>query len=420
MDTGGTATSFAGSHPRLVTDRDSRLTGGLVAAIAALTCVTLCGTVLALSLSWGTRDTALTLAFTVSGLVATELTRRRTLSADAPWVSATAVWVIGAALTLPLAGVLVVSSVLTAHELLRRPGRTSDVRPLTWAASGTAGATLAWSAATFTATFTAAVTDGAVAAVLAGLLYVAATDGPALARTARRLVTGNRAGGYDSSGDIAAGAALGVLLGMFAPVSPVAVPLVLLPASYLQRAARGRALRHAAEHDPKTQLLNHAAWQTLSSAALASHRTPTHSAAVLMVDLDHFKRLNDTYGHQAGDDVLTCVAHVLQTSTRRNDIVARFGGEEFSILLPGVTEQEACQAAERIRDQIAALTVITTDLHGHPVTISGITASIGVATTHKADDTSVDDLLVNADRWLYQAKERGRNRVCGPELASAA
>jgi diguanylate cyclase (GGDEF)-like protein len=204
---------------------------------------------------------------------------------------------------------------------------------------------------------------------------------------------------------------------LFAHFSPIAIPLMLLPVAYLQRAARGRALRHAAAHDPKTQLWNHAAWQTLSSAALANHRAAA-SSAVLMVDLDHFKRLNDTYGHHAGDDVLTSVAHVLQTTTRRNDIVARFGGEEFSILLPGVTEQEACQAAERIRDQIAALTVITTNLDGHPTAIRGVTASIGVATTHRAD-TSVDDLLVHADRWLYQAKETGRNRVCGPVLAAA-
>jgi len=358
-------------------------------------------------LTWQTALTALTLM--ACGLAQTEIARYQARRAEAPWVAGTAVWVIGAAaLRLPLGVVLVVSSVLVARELLCGPRGGALVRSL----AATSGAALAWLAAS--------VTTGALAAGLAGLVYIVTTEGTVLSRNARRLVAGTRPGDYDESSDIAARTALGVLLGTLAPVSLLVVPLVLLPASYLQRAARGRALRHAAEHDPKTHLLNHAAWQTLSSAALASHRTPTHSAAVLMVDLDHFKRLNDTYGHQAGDDVLTCVAHVLQTSTRRNDIVARFGGEEFSILLPGVTEQEACQAAERIRDQIAALTVITTNLHGRPVTISGITASIGVATTREADDASVDDLLVNADRWLYQAKERGRNRVCGPELASAA
>jgi diguanylate cyclase (GGDEF)-like protein len=352
------------------------------------------------SASWGAGQTALIL--TVCGLTQAELVRRRAAHAartvDIPVVSTTAVWVIGAALTLPLSGVLVVSTILHAHELLRGNG-TRPVR----VATSAVGATVAW--------LLASVLSG----VLAGLLYLAVTDGASLLRSARRLVRGERLVAGSASGYGLTCAALGVLLGLFAQFSPVAVLLVLLPSAYLQRSARGRALRHAAAHDPKTQLWNHAAWQTLSSAALASHRT---GAAVLMVDLDHFKRLNDTYGHQAGDDVLNSVAHVLQTTTRRNDIVARFGGEEFSILLPGVTEEEAWQAAERIRDQIAALTVITTNLHGSPTTISGVTASIGVATTHHAD-TSVDDLLVHADRWLYQAKERGRNRVCGPVLAAA-
>lgn len=407
MHTGGiAATTLLGSLPRPVICRASRRPSDHSLAVAGLVCSALVGFVLVrASFSWGTALTAL--ALTVCGLVQTEIARHQARRAEAPWVAGTAVWVIGAALTLPLGAVLVVSSVLGGRELMVGPRRGALVRSL----AGTGGAALAWLAAS--------VTSGALAAGLAGLVYVVATEGSVLSRNARRLVAGTRPGDYDESSDIAARTALGVLLGMLAPVSPALVPLVLLPACFLQRAARGRVLRHAAEHDPKTRLLNHAAWQTLSSAALASHRTPTHSAAVLMVDLDHFKRLNDTYGHQAGDDVLTCVAHVLQTSTRRNDIVARFGGEEFSILLPGVTEREACQAAERIRDQIAALTVITTNLHGRSVTISGITASIGVATTREADDASVDDLLVNADRWLYQAKERGRNRVCGPELAAA-
>jgi diguanylate cyclase (GGDEF)-like protein len=346
---------------------------------------------------WGLGQTAL--ALTLCGLVQAELVRGRARrlarSVDTPGVSTLGVWIIGAALTLPLAAVLVVSVVLHAHDQLRGPRRQ---RRLGHAFVGVTAAALAW--------LVAAVTSGVLAAVLAGLVYLAVTSLLREHSVAR-----------GAFGDSVTCAALGVLLGLFVPFSPLAIPFVLLPSAYLQRAARGRALRHAAAHDPKTQLWNHAAWQTLSSAALANHRART-SSAVLMVDLDHFKRLNDTYGHHAGDDVLTSVAHVLQTTTRRNDIVARFGGEEFSILLPGVTEQEACQAAERIRDQIAALTVITTNLDGHPTAIRGVTASIGVATTHRAD-TSVDDLLVHADRWLYQAKETGRNRVCGPVLAAA-
>jgi diguanylate cyclase (GGDEF)-like protein len=383
----------------------------MIAALAVLFGVAVGGLVLAWSavssVPWGTGQTALSLM--VCGLAQAELARHhasRVIRSGHPGVSAVAVWVIGAALTLPLAAVLVVSAVLHTHDLFRGPRHGPHLGRVL---ASTVGATLAWSVSS--------ATDGVLAAALAGVLYLVVTDGVPLLRGARRLLRRAHRPMGGAVGDAVSCAALGVLLGLVAPFSPLAVLFVLAPVAYLHRSARGRALRYAAAHDPKTRLWNHTAWQALSSAALASPRTRARSA-VLMVDLDHFKRLNDTYGHHAGDDVLASVAHVLQTTTRRNDIVARFGGEEFSILLLGVTEQEACQAAERIRDQIAALTVITTNLHGRPTTINDVTASIGVATTDRTG-ASVDDLLVNADRWLYQAKERGRNRVCGPVLAAA-
>jgi diguanylate cyclase (GGDEF)-like protein len=364
------------------------------------------------------------LAFVLCGLAHAELARYWALRAAHPTalgVPSLVVWVVGAVLTLPLVAVLAVAVVLHAHDLLRGPRREPGQgdRVLT----GMAGATLAWlflSIADWPYSVEATSTSTVLVAGLAGLLYVVATDGPALLGEARRLVFRAHPveGGHGVCGHAVTHASLGVLLGLFAQLSVLAVPFILLPVAYLQRSMRGRALHHAAVHDAKTQLWNHAAWQTLSTAALASQRTRTRSA-VLMVDLDHFKHLNDTYGHHAGDDVLTSVAHVLQTTTRRNDIVARFGGEEFSILLPGVTEHEACQAAERIRHQIEALIVITRNLNGRPTKISGITASIGVATTHHTE-VSVDDLLVRADRCLYRAKELGRNRVYGPVLAATA
>lgn len=366
----------------------------MAAAVAVLACGLLLAWSAVSSASWGAGQT--TLSLVLCGLVQAEFARRRavrtTRSAGTPGVPAVAVWVIGAALTLPLAAVLVVAAVLHTHDVLRGPRpRVHPGRVL----AGAAGAALAW--------LGSSAASGVLAAVLAGLLYLAAAEAPALLRDPEVTLV-----------DAVSRVALGVLLGLGTQFSPLTVFFVLLPVAHLQRAAHGRAMRYAAAHDPKTRLWNHAAWQTFSSAALASPRTRARSA-VLMVDLDHFKRLNDTYGHQAGDDVLVSVANVLRAATRRTDLVARFGGEEFSILLRGVTEQEACQAAERIRNRIAALTVPATDLDGHPVTIRDVTASIGVATS----GTSVDALLVNADRWLYQAKERGRNRVCGPVLAAA-
>ncbi|MBP2324851.1 diguanylate cyclase (GGDEF)-like protein [Kibdelosporangium banguiense] len=396
MRTGGIATAIDLSPP----GRWSH-----VHVVAVLTGILVPALVLAPAISWLTA-----LVFALCGLVHAELARHRAL--DTPGVPTAAVWIIGAVLVLPLAAVLVVAVVLHAHELLR------GARDVGRVLASVGGATLAWLVWPSPADVMS--TPAVLVAGLAGLAYLVMADGPALLGVVRRpiLAVHPAEAGPGVYGNLFARAALGVLLGLFAHFSVFVVPFILLPAAYLQRAMRGRALHHAAAHDAKTQLWNHAAWQTLSTAALASHRARARSA-VLMVDLDHFKRLNDTYGHQAGDDVLTSVAHVLQTTTRRGDIVARFGGEEFSILLPGVTEHEANEAAERIRHRIEALDVTTTNLHGQPTTISGVTASIGVATTHHTE-AGVDDLLVKADRFLYEAKELGRNRVCGPALAAAA
>jgi diguanylate cyclase (GGDEF)-like protein len=358
-------------------------------------------------------------ALLICGLVQAELARYLATRAGRPvsgsGVSAVAVWIIAAVLTLPLPAVLVVAVALHAHEFLRGPreGKYRN-RFLT----GVGGAVLAWlalAARDWSAPVEAVSGAVVVHAALAGLLYIAVADGPALLRAARRLAGGEGAGDVDYG---VTRAALGVLVGLSASLSVLAIPLLLLPVAYLQRSKRGHALHHAAAHDGKTLLLNHAAWQARGTAALAGHRARAHTA-VLMVDVDHFKHFNDTYGHHAGDDVLTSVAHVLQTTTRRNDIVARFGGDEFTLLFPGITEDEAYQAAERIREQIGALTVITTNLHGRPTTISGITASIGLATTRHAEPR-LDDLMVHADRSLYEAKELGRDRVCGPALSVAA
>ncbi|MCE7006356.1 GGDEF domain-containing protein [Kibdelosporangium philippinense] len=409
MNAGGVAAPAIGFRRPTITIRRWSLPANGVpvktVSLVVLTAALLTG----LGLAWSTTSWLTAVVLTLCGIAYAEFARSR--DTDTAAVSAAPVWLIGAVLTLPLGAVFLVSAVLLGHELLR------GQRPVLTSLAGATVAWLAWSSVHLLAPVDVMSTPTVLAAGMAGLLYLAVTDGPALMGVTRRLIHAVHPveAGHGVYGLLVTRVALGVLLGVFGHFSFVAIPFFLLPVAYLQRSMRGRALQHAAAHDAKTQLWNHAAWQTLSTA---SHRTHARSA-VLMVDLDHFKRLNDTYGHHAGDDVLASVAHILQTTTRRHDIVARFGGEEFSILLPGATEQEANEAAERIRHQIEALTVITTNLHGRPTTISGITASIGVATTRHAE-VSVDDMLLTADRCLYQAKELGRNRVCGPTLAVAA
>ena len=131
---------------------------------------------------------------------------------------------------------------------------------------------------------------------------------------------------------------------------------------------------------------------------------------MLLADVDYFKRVNDTYGHLAGDAVLRTLAAEMRQQVRESDLVGRFGGEEFAILLNGTTATEACRVAERIRRGAGVVRVLTQDM------IVGATVSIGVAALgpHGGD---LGELLESADRALYRAKHAGRDRVC---LASPA
>jgi diguanylate cyclase (GGDEF)-like protein len=128
-----------------------------------------------------------------------------------------------------------------------------------------------------------------------------------------------------------------------------------------------------------------------------------------MVDLDHFKKVNDTNGHLSGDVVLKAVAGAIRDAVRHYDCVGRFGGEEFVVLLPDVDEADVRAMAERIREAIAALCV-QVEVSGTAVVIDGLSASIGVATYPDAG-AALDRLLEAADKALYSAKSTGRNKV---------
>ncbi|MBN2439877.1 MAG: sensor domain-containing diguanylate cyclase, partial [Spirochaetales bacterium] len=126
--------------------------------------------------------------------------------------------------------------------------------------------------------------------------------------------------------------------------------------------------------------------------------------SVIMLDIDHFKKLNDTYGHTFGDIVLKQISAIVRNSIRRIDIAARYGGEEFIILLPGVEAAEAMEVAERIRKAIEA-----TIFKNGEVDVTS-TISLGVAQFDKNRDLTSEDLIKRADKALYVSKETGRNR----------
>jgi len=180
-------------------------------------------------------------------------------------------------------------------------------------------------------------------------------------------------------------------------------PMVLFLVASLHRASLVTDLQHRARTDAKTGLLNAGGWQLLARQHLAQCQERRSPAAVLLVDLDHFKAVNDTHGHLAGDAVLKEVADVLVGELRGYDAVGRYGGEEFIALLPGASAPAAVAIAERVRRRIGEATEQST---------VAVTVSVGIAVGQAHAGPSLEDIIDAADTALYQAKTAGRNRVC--------
>jgi diguanylate cyclase len=209
------------------------------------------------------------------------------------------------------------------------------------------------------------------------------------------------------------------LLGLIGPymVTTSVVASVLLGLFVdreLNQIAREEHWKTRAMTDPLTALPNRRAFER----GIAGLRPYDRSAALLLIDLDHFKQVNDTHGHAAGDYVLQQVSMILRANMRNRDLLSRLGGEELAVLVPDADTTEAQAIAERLRRAIETL-----DIHWEGQTIA-ITASFGVAVA--LGTTTSNELFVQADAALYAAKRGGRNRVVfsgemllqlGPELS---
>lgn len=202
---------------------------------------------------------------------------------------------------------------------------------------------------------------------------------------------------------------LGAVTATVLVTQPVLVALMLLPVIVLHRNVLMRQLEEKAAQDSKTGLLTAEEWQTRVAAELVRNARSREPFAVLMVDLDRFKKVNDTYGHVAGDAVLRTVAMTITGQLRAYDSVGRWGGEEFVVLLPQIPGDDARDVAERIRVAVGALTVTVTVSESTHV-ITDLSASVGVACFPDAA-TTVDGLVHVADERMYQAKRAGRNTV---------
>jgi diguanylate cyclase (GGDEF)-like protein len=242
-----------------------------------------------------------------------------------------------------------------------------------------------------------------VNALLVGIASRAAQSGPAgLAAGAPRLRSG-----WDSEGLLIslAGLCAGLLVTIACALNPVLLFVALPPVILLQRSLLHQQLRAAARTDAKTGLLNAVAWQREADGWVRRARRAGVPAAVLLVDIDHFKRVNDRYGHLAGDELLAATASTLVSHVRAGDVLGRFGGEEFVALLPGAGQERACWIAERLRERVRVIAIPSLGAE------AAVTVSIGVAALGR-DGNELFELLAAADAALYRAKQSGRDRVC--------
>ncbi|WP_253037170.1 diguanylate cyclase [Cupriavidus phytorum] len=210
------------------------------------------------------------------------------------------------------------------------------------------------------------------------------------------------AGAARLSGVIGAGAAaLGILL---------CATLAVVHSLFRHYLARGEALRTLAETDALTGLANRRVFAARFAADSARCAAEQRPVSVVMLDIDHFKSINDRWGHASGDVVLRAVADALRGGVRKDDLPARLGGEEFAVLLPDTGVDDAAAVAEHLRQRLEALRCEPAPDAGSTGPIR-FTASFGVAAIAPGNGGNLDALLMAADRRLYEAKANGRNQV---------
>jgi diguanylate cyclase (GGDEF)-like protein/PAS domain S-box-containing protein len=178
-----------------------------------------------------------------------------------------------------------------------------------------------------------------------------------------------------------------------------------------QRRVEAR-LEHLADHDPLTGLLNRRAFERELSAAVAFAKRYAMAASLLMIDVDRFKYINDSYGHSVGDAILRRVGNLLRARLRETDVLARLGGDEFAVILPGLSSAEGRQVTEDLLEMLRA--DATTRVQGQVVSV---TASVGLVEIPTGAEPSPGELLAHADCALYESKEAGRDTVSVNDLS---
>ncbi len=358
----------------------------------------------------------------VVGVVFEEISRRvsnlRLRVANLSYFDMSSVWTFAAALTLSAGPVTLLVVLLRLHMWLRYQRRTRHqvyrhvytcaVIVLSCLASGATFRTVqVWLAPTSVDIATA------VAIGLAILVY-RVTNTPLIAAAVALASPGagwrSLVGTPEANGLELATLCLGVATAFMALWDAILLPVMLAPVIILQRAAMVNELARAATIDFKTGLLNLSTWTHVGTTELSRASRQSEEAALLMIDLDHFKQINDAIGHLAGDDALRLVADAITAELRDYDIIGRFGGEEFVALLPNTDADAAREAAERLRKGIKKLSM-PGQQHTSKVGPSLlVTISTGIA-CYPGHGDDLESLLDAADAALFRAKSAGRDRV---------
>jgi diguanylate cyclase (GGDEF)-like protein len=202
---------------------------------------------------------------------------------------------------------------------------------------------------------------------------------------------------------------LGIVITVAVALSPLLVVIALPTVLLVRRFLIHPALVAQSRIDSKTGLLNVSTWESEAEVELSRAARTNSPVALALVDIDHFKLVNDTYGHLVGDRVLKAIAEALTGQSRDYDRAGRFGGEEFVLLLAQTSEKDACKIAERLRGYISGLQIPIDDRPDAPTLT--VTISVGVTAMARGESFELTDLLAASDSAMYHAKQAGRNRV---------
>jgi diguanylate cyclase (GGDEF)-like protein len=399
------------------------VTFACVLAVPAVAAVTI--GVAAAGGPWHVGDLLRFLALAGCGLAAFEATRSVTATRDPLIPDQLAVWCLPIAVLLPPFWALVAPIPLLAFAQVRVHHATPHRRVYGAAASG-----LAYGAASVTFH---SVSSGAVGVtspapgtgthalawtlLVAGCGIVSWIVASGLAALAPAAGPGSQPYPLVPRRDTVFGDFVQLSLGVAVTIVVAINPLLVIfaaPSILVQRRLLTihSELVDRARTDAKTGLLNARAWEAAAEAEVARARRTGSPLAVAIADVDHFKLINDTHGHLAGDRVLKEIAGVFRATVREYDLPGRFGGEEFALLFPDTNGADAVRVAERLRSRIASLRVTADDAAGSPPV--SVTISVGVATADTAGtgEAVLSEALAAADTALYQGKDAGRNMVC--------